>query len=260
MWNVKRFVMFYKENATKLFKHTPKYNVYIKDKGFGFLESTRSNYFTRDNFTDSDIDLLEALEQNDFPFPASITKEDLEKVFREMRGEELNEIETLTSKSNDIIEAVAATEVPPKELPIEMPMYVFNTGILNEDNNHHESQELSKMASEFSPVQDLVTTRDETKSAIIVHSMIGSLNAPKSFGEQHAEIEVIEEIKVDQVTIGHVGIVPQGRLERDGKAKRKETYQKVGPGGSWVWCLERQDGTEVRIDSIVQVNGREVLA
>jgi len=257
MWNIKRFIMFYKANADKLLKHTPRYNIYLKDKGFGYFEEAYYTYRNRyqDTFTEADIELIEQLEQDDYPFPGSISKEVLDQVFKEIR--EAKETPQL-SLFDEVIDSVEAIGKPVEQEKVIPSFVTISGGFLPNGRYKEESQVLSEKASEFSPVQELAIAQSDTKSAIIAHTMIKPSSRFKHkvhTSKVKPTEENIEEITVDQNIIERIIIVPQGRLEKNGNKTKKYTFQKVGPGGSWVWCLEGNDGKAIRVDSIVQVNG-----
>lgn len=294
LYNMRRFISFYKTNATKYLRHTPRYNIYLREEGFGYFTKAGKSHIYQDTFTDSDIELIETLEQNDFQFPASLSKETIDSVFEGIRREEIRNQEAQLSLFEDVTEAVGAianedsvcipcggTGISSKggecwpcagtgiqgyrnrviNIPRENDsprMIVFNMGVLADGDSQKKVQELSAEASRFEPVVEtkaLVETRDETKAALVAHSVIKKLNASKGFDEQHQDIDMSES-KVNHTAIGRIAVVvPQGGMKKHGNKTKKETFQKVGPGGSWVWCLEGNDGKTVQLNSIVQVNG-----
>lgn len=293
--NMLKLKNFYIANCDQRLVHLPRYNIYLKDEGFGYFRPGGSHLY-QDTFTENEIELLEELERNDFPFPPSLSKNTLVEVLKGIEvGELKNKEGQLELKFDEVVETVVATDMPGFEtckacsgsgtrsngtecwpcagtgihlyrrnlignsIDEDAPLVIIPSGNISEESNPQAWQELSDHASEFNPIvtgaEGLVSTRDETKSAIIAHSVITPLNAPKTFGEQKSDVEGVSQTVEDPVIECIARVVPQGIMEKHGNKKTtKPTYQKVGPGGSWAWYIKSKDGKHIRIDSIVQVD------
>lgn len=86
--NMRKFLRFYNEYRLEAIPHTPMWNQYTKEDGFGFMHKPKSHPY-QDTFTDEDIEIIEALEREGFEFGSRVTPEDMKSIiqqFQEKQG------------------------------------------------------------------------------------------------------------------------------------------------------------------------------
>lgn len=82
--NMRKFLRFYNKHRGEPMPHTPMWNTYSKEDGFGFLYKPKALPY-QDTFTDEDIEILEMLEREGFDYGAVITPRDMQNVIENYR-------------------------------------------------------------------------------------------------------------------------------------------------------------------------------
>lgn len=116
--NMRRFLSFYNKYRNDWFPHTPQYNSYTKDEGFGYLYTNVGQ--SRNMFTDEDIEIIEILEKENYDFSSRrITPLSIKELIKEYQGG----METKTSMNKETNKAIQDNQIKinfdePKNKPI----------------------------------------------------------------------------------------------------------------------------------------------
>ena len=79
---MKRFNTFFKENAFTKYSHTPKWNIWTPEDGFGFLYKKDSIPY-QDTFTEYEIELIEQFEYEGLEFGSRLTPESIKEIIKD---------------------------------------------------------------------------------------------------------------------------------------------------------------------------------
>lgn len=247
--NLKRFVSFFKLNSGKYFKHIPRYNIYTPEDGFGYIYKAGFDVY-QDTFTDSEIELIESLEDSGYEFGGRVNKESLQSLVRtynesKLKGSEdnpeyLNQEET--GAQYDLFDDLSAIEAnnvevfsgtPPKEMnkyskKIEK-VHVLSLGDIEMSRKTEDSD------------NEAVVSVEEIKPVIVAHIARVDTDALSSheertiISEEAAKIREswppIKEIPEDDLG-GVIHIIPLREIK---EASEEYEYKKDSQTGRWNW-------------------------
>ena len=180
--NMRKFITFHKNNVGINLHHTPVWNTYTKEDGFGYLYTVGTSAY-QDTFSDQDIEVLEALEKQGYKFTTKVTPENISEIVNDFQID-VREKMKATKNLNNVEKARRAqvvldfkeitSEVKPLRAPIKskkitkitpLRLISMEKSIIvgSEDSPQYGINKARK------PDEQVFDNRDPLESSVVVH-------------------------------------------------------------------------------------------